>query len=313
MDAPPTCDGCGGAAAAGARLKTCASCRAARYCSRACQTAAWRAHRRACDAEAFGRLCDEAVSLVFSRAHARARPLLAQAAARAAQLHGADSLVAAFLQLKHAELLLVPSAAPRSAAEQAQDWQAGVLLWRAATATLAARRGAGTALHGACRGEETAFLLRQRCAVVAANAGFRVLSPRERSHAAAQAPALGYALYSQAAYLALVWMNPALFGVQRPVAASERAPAEAIVLDALDLIGTSAAFAPPLPLLAEECQLCASLRRLCDDAMAPPAGAPPQLRMAPAFVAALRAKWASAPVAGALRARGMDSVPLHLL
>jgi hypothetical protein len=54
-DAPQRCSraGCGAAGTpSGAPLKRCALCGAARYCSRACQTADWKAHKKTCRATA---------------------------------------------------------------------------------------------------------------------------------------------------------------------------------------------------------------------------------------------------------------------
>jgi hypothetical protein len=45
-----SCAGCGAVGAVGARLKRCAACGIALYCSKACQVADWKAHRKACRA-----------------------------------------------------------------------------------------------------------------------------------------------------------------------------------------------------------------------------------------------------------------------
>jgi hypothetical protein len=135
---------------------------AARYCGRDCQEAAWAAHKKTCT---YTSLCHFAVLRTCAGELDGAVTLLKKATKAARALLGADSLPAAFLELKQAELLFHPQQ-PGSGAARVPLWLAGAELWRAALPTLERRRAAGTLLPGAVAPAESVFLERQRLSML---------------------------------------------------------------------------------------------------------------------------------------------------
>jgi len=290
---------------------------AARYCGRDCQEAAWAAHKKTCT---YTSLCHFAVLRTCAGELDGAVTLLKKATKAARALLGADSLPAAFLELKQAELLFHPQQ-PGSGAARVPLWLAGAELWRAALPTLERRRAAGTLLPGAVAPAESVFLERQRLSMLEGGAwtadasrlsyidGVRAAptapTADQAASTAAQGRGIGLACYANAAYTALIFLNPAFFGVPFPaLSVADRDAAQACVLTALSLIGASLGFeAPVLPLLGEEAQLCTALQHVTRGTGG----------VDGAFREALRRAYASESVAGALRARGLDARVLRLL
>jgi hypothetical protein len=221
----------------------------------------------AAGADAVLALHTRARTATFAGAAARALELNTRAVAAAPAAFGADSLVVAYLHLELMEnhLSRAECAAGRDAAlECTRDaWAAQ----RAAHAILAPRHAAGTLLPGRCRQEELAFKRHISLHTTRALQPQHLALPGFDASLDAAAHAVGYAAFLKCAYLPLIRLCATSVKLPfPPFAPGEQAPAQALVLDALDLLAGSERYAF---LLSEEQKfatvvLCASDR--LDDA-----------------------------------------------
>jgi hypothetical protein len=218
-----------------------------------------------------------------------ATPQLRDAAALAARTHGADCLLIAALRLKAAE----QSVHPNARGAPLPRWRAGLEDWAAGNAVLLTRASAAAPLT-----HESAFYVSWVKGVNAARG--TPFTSAEAKSAARLADALHHCLRAQAAYVALILLNPGLFGVSGFSAAAQRDALEAAVLAAVQGAGAAAA---GLPVGPEELQLAAAMPHIARS----------RGSLRPAFASALVTDWERVATPG-LRRRGLPSnFPLHLL